>query len=56
MPLFASGSLTHNLYEYRGNGPPEPYAAAYAAWVRRAHPTPEHFWPLLIAVGAAEEA
>ena len=75
--VVGSGSLTHNLYEYRGDGPPEPYAAAFAAWVRRAitdgdrglllralevaphahraHPTPEHFWPLLITVGAAGE-
>jgi 4,5-DOPA dioxygenase extradiol len=75
--VIGSGSLTHNLYEYRGDGPPEPYVGAFAAWVRRAiadgdrdlllralevapharraHPTPEHFWPLLIAVGAAGE-
>lgn len=75
--VIGSGSLTHNLYEYRPDGPQEPYAAAFAAWVRRAvtdgdrdlllrsleiapharraHPTPEHFWPLLIAVGAAGE-
>jgi 4,5-DOPA dioxygenase extradiol len=75
--VIGSGSLTHNLYEYRGDGPPEPYAAAFAAWIRRAitegdrglllraleaapharraHPTPEHFWPLLIAIGAAGE-
>jgi len=75
--VVGSGSLTHNLYEYRGDGPPEPYAAAFAAWIRRAitdgdrdlllrsleiapharraHPTPEHFWPLLIALGAAGE-
>jgi 4,5-DOPA dioxygenase extradiol len=75
--IVGSGSLTHNLHEYRGDGPPEPYAATFAAWIRqaitdgdrdlllralevaphasRAHPTPEHFWPLLIAVGAAGE-
>ena len=73
--LVGSGSLTHNLYEFRAVGPDEPYVAAFAAWIRqaiedrdldrllrsleiapharRAHPTPEHFWPLLIAVGAA---
>jgi 4,5-DOPA dioxygenase extradiol len=75
--VIGSGSLTHNLYEYRGSGPPEPYAGAFAAWIRRAitdgdrdlllrsleiapharraHPTPDHLWPLLIAVGAAGE-
>jgi 4,5-DOPA dioxygenase extradiol len=73
--VVGSGSLTHNLYEFRIHGPEEPYAAAFAEWIRRAivnhdldrllrsleiapyarraHPTPEHFWPLLIAVGAA---
>lgn len=74
--IVGSGSLTHNLYEFRtGHGPDEAYVAAFAAWVRdtveqgdsarlrrtlddapearRAHPTPEHFWPLLVAAGAA---
>ena len=76
--IVGSGSLTHNLYEFRGgNGPDEPYVLRFAAWVReaveqgdsarlrrtlddapqaqRAHPTPEHFWPLLVAAGAAGE-
>lgn len=74
--VLGSGSLTHNLAEFRGtHGPGAPYVAAFAAWVRaaieqgdtarlrrtlddapearRAHPTPEHFWPLLVAAGAA---
>ena len=75
--IVGSGSLTHNLYEFRGtHGPDEPYVRAFAAWVReaveqgdgarllrtledapearRAHPTTEHFWPLLVAAGAAD--
>ena len=75
--IVGSGSLTHNLYEFRsGHGPDEAYVAKFAAWVReaveqgdrarllrtlddapgamRAHPTAEHFWPLLVAVGAAD--
>jgi len=74
--IVGSGSLTHNLYEFRsGHGLDVAYAAEFAAWVReavergdsarlvralddaphavRAHPTPEHFWPLLVAAGAA---
>jgi 4,5-DOPA dioxygenase extradiol len=74
--IVGSGSLTHNLYEFRsGHVEDAPYVQAFAAWVRnavergdgerllrtldeapmagRAHPTPEHFWPLLIAAGAA---
>ncbi len=74
--IVGSGSLTHNLYEFRtGHGHDEAYAAEFAAWVReavrdgdsarlrrtlelaphaqRAHPTTEHFWPLLVAAGAA---
>jgi 4,5-DOPA dioxygenase extradiol len=77
--IVGSGSLTHNLYEFRsGHGHEEPYAAEFAAWVReaveqgdrarllrtlvdapraqRAHPTAEHFWPLLVAAGAADLA
>lgn len=81
--IVGSGSLTHNLSEFRcGPGPDEGCAATYvkdfAAWVRdaiiqgdsarlrqtlalapharRAHPTTEHFWPLLVAAGAAAAA
>lgn len=77
--IVGSGSLTHNLYEFRsGHGKEEAYAAEFAAWVReaveqgdrtrllrtlddapqarRAHPTAEHFWPLLVAAGAADLA
>ena len=75
--IVGSGSLTHNLYEFRGgHGDDEPYVQAFAAWVReaveqadgvrlrrtlvdapdaeRAHPTAEHFWPLLVAAGASD--
>ena len=75
--IVGSGSLTHNLYEFRmdGGGPDAEYAREFAAWVRqavegrddarlqqaldiapharRAHPTTEHFLPLLVAAGAA---
>ena len=77
--IVGSGSLTHNLAEFRsGAGSDEVYAAEFAAWVRdavargdsvrlrqslvqapharRAHPTTEHFWPLLVAAGAAASA
>ncbi len=76
--IVGSGSLTHNLGDFRGgHGPDLPYVPAFAGWVReavaagdgarlrctlneaphaaRAHPTPEHFWPLLVAAGAAPE-
>jgi len=75
--IVGSGSLTHNLFEFRGgHGDDEPYVQAFAAWVReaveqgdgarlrrtlvdapdaqRAHPTAEHFWPLLVAAGASD--
>ncbi|MCW5636078.1 MAG: hypothetical protein KIT17_22270 [Rubrivivax sp.] len=75
-PTVGSGSLTHNLAEFRGHhGADEAYATEFATWVReavvagdgarlrrtladaphaaRAHPTTEHFWPLLVAAGAA---
>jgi 4,5-DOPA dioxygenase extradiol len=74
--IAGSGSLTHNLYEFRTHGVNEArYAQEFTAWVRdavlngdrdqlsnaltiapharRAHPTTEHFLPLLIAMGAA---
>jgi 4,5-DOPA dioxygenase extradiol len=74
--IVGSGSLTHNLHEFRtGHGHEEAYAAEFVAWVReavqqgdgarlqrtlelaphakRAHPTTEHFLPLLVAAGAA---
>jgi 4,5-DOPA dioxygenase extradiol len=75
--IVGSGSLTHNLYEFRmaEDGREAEYAREFAAWVRqtvearddarlvetleiaphaqRAHPTAEHFLPLLVAAGAA---
>lgn len=74
--IVGSGSLTHNLYEFRlGDPRAESYAAEFAHWVRdavlagdherlrqtlaiapharRAHPTAEHYLPLLVAAGAA---
>lgn len=76
--IVASGSLTHNLYEFRSaSGLGADYVKAFAAWTaktlqagnteflldykqhapsaERAHPTDEHFLPLLIALGAAGE-
>jgi 4,5-DOPA dioxygenase extradiol len=73
--IMASGSMTHNLYEFSPYATKvEPYAQEFAAWVRasvqanatasllayrelaphaqRAHPTEEHFLPLLVALGA----
>jgi 4,5-DOPA dioxygenase extradiol len=77
--IVASGSLTHNLYEFRSaNGVEPDYAKEFVGWVRdavvmhdherlqkalelaphahRAHPTAEHFLPLLIAAGASDSA
>ena len=77
--IVGSGSLTHNLYEFRlGDPHAEAYAAEFAHWVRdavlagdhlrlrqalaiapharRAHPTAEHYLPLLVAAGAARQA
>lgn len=74
--IVGSGSLTHNLYEFRMyDEAQEVYVQAFVQWVReavaardggrlrrtlqeaphaaRAHPTAEHFWPLLVAAGAA---
>jgi 4,5-DOPA dioxygenase extradiol len=73
--IIGSGSMTHNLHEFRQSGTrPEPYAEEFAGWVReavvenavdsvvnyralaphaeRAHPSQEHFLPLLVALGA----
>lgn len=77
--IVASGSLTHNLYEYRGTSAnAAPYVEHFASWTakalesgnaellldyknhapsaERAHPTDEHFLPLLVALGAAGES
>ncbi|HWU53074.1 MAG TPA: class III extradiol ring-cleavage dioxygenase, partial [Tahibacter sp.] len=73
--LIGSGSLTHNLYEFRQAIRDPEYAQAFADWVRdavarndvaglldyrrqapqaaRAHPSEEHFLPLLVALGAS---
>jgi 4,5-DOPA dioxygenase extradiol len=73
--IVTSGSMTHNLYEFRHSGSePQVYAQEFANWVKaavlagavnpiiqyrteaphaeRAHPTEEHFLPLLVALGA----
>ncbi|MDO8252269.1 MAG: class III extradiol ring-cleavage dioxygenase [Rhodoferax sp.] len=73
--ILASGSMTHNLYEFRQSSTIEaPYARDFTQWTRqavlrhdveqlvayrqlapqaeRAHPTEEHFLPLLVALGA----
>ncbi|GGH66774.1 dioxygenase [Comamonas phosphati] len=77
--VVGSGSLTHNLYEFRtGNVDEAAYAREFSSWIRssvqqgdherllqalqraphaaRAHPTSEHFLPLLVAAGAASVA
>lgn len=73
--LVGSGSLTHNLYEFRQHVRDPEYAQQFADWIAdavarndvealvdyrqrglnaaRAHPTEEHFLPLLVALGAA---
>ena len=73
--VVGSGSLTHNLYEFRRDVRDPEYAAEFADWVHqrvlegdtdalrdyrdraphaaRAHPTEEHYLPLLVAAGAA---
>lgn len=73
--ILGSGSLTHNLYEFRQSATGEAaYVREFVSWVRqavladaadtlagyrrlaphaeRAHPTEEHFLPLLVALGA----
>jgi 4,5-DOPA dioxygenase extradiol len=74
--IVGSGSLTHNLYEFRsGAQDEERYVSEFVGWIRdavtsgdtqrlaqalrlaphaaRAHPTAEHFLPLVVAAGAA---
>jgi 4,5-DOPA dioxygenase extradiol len=74
--VIGSGSLTHNLYEFRmGQVEEAAYAREFSSWIRqavlggsrdrlihaleraphaaRAHPTSEHFLPLLVAAGAS---
>jgi 4,5-DOPA dioxygenase extradiol len=74
--IVGSGSLTHNLFEFRmGASQAAAYAGEFSAWIRaavlagdtdrllqalqraphaaRAHPTAEHYLPLLVAAGAA---
>jgi 4,5-DOPA dioxygenase extradiol len=76
--ILGSGSMTHNLFEFRGaTSRVEPYAREFATWVhdavttksvtnlvnyrtlaphaQRAHPTEEHFLPLLVALGASQD-
>lgn len=74
--VIGSGSLTHNLYEFRRHVADPDYAQTFADWVAdavsrgdvesliayrhraphaaRAHPTEEHYFPLLVAVGASD--
>jgi 4,5-DOPA dioxygenase extradiol len=76
--IVGSGSLTHNLYEFRQDATSSgSYAQQFTRWVReaivnrntavlvdyrreaphaqRAHPTEEHFLPLLVALGASND-
>lgn len=78
--ILGSGSLTHNLNEFRGGAQDagvEPYVREFQAWVQeriaagdtealndyrrraphavRAHPSEEHFVPLHVALGAADD-
>ena len=74
--VVGSGSLTHNLYEFRQHIRDPEYAQAFADWIAdavargdvdalvdyraraphaaRAHPTEEHYLPLLVALGASD--
>ncbi|TEA77518.1 DODA-type extradiol aromatic ring-opening family dioxygenase [Allopusillimonas ginsengisoli] len=77
--ILASGSMTHNLREFRQQADgAEPYVREFAEWIRarvagnlvedllayrthapsaeRAHPTPDHFLPLFVAMGARDDA
>lgn len=73
--VVGSGSLTHNLYEFRRHIRDPEYAQAFADWVadalarrdedalvdyraraphaERAHPSEEHYLPLLVTLGAS---
>jgi 4,5-DOPA dioxygenase extradiol len=73
--IVGSGSLTHNLYEFRRDVRDPEYAQEFADWIAdavmrgdvdaligyraraphaaRAHPTEEHYLPLLVAAGAS---
>lgn len=73
--VIGSGSLTHNLYEFRQQIDDPDYAQRFADWVAdavrrrdlsalvdyrdraphaaRAHPSEEHYLPLLVALGAS---
>jgi len=73
--IIGSGSLTHNLYEFRSHIRDPEYAQEFADWIaaavathdddalvqyrtraphaERAHPTEEHYLPLLVALGAS---
>jgi 4,5-DOPA dioxygenase extradiol len=75
--VVGSGSLTHNLYEFRQHIADPEYAQAFATWIgdavqrhdikalvdyrhrapfaTRAHPTEEHYLPLLVALGASTD-
>lgn len=75
--VVGSGSLTHNLYEFRQHIRDPEYAQAFADWIAdavrrrdvdalvhyreraphaaRAHPTEEHYLPLLVAIGASDD-
>lgn len=77
--IMGSGSLTHNLHEFRRDkaNVAQAYVKEFSAWVqmqlakrdvdaiinyralaphaKRAHPTEEHWLPLLIALGASNE-
>lgn len=74
--IVGSGSLTHNLYEFRQHIDDPEYAQVFADWIAdavargdvdalvhyreraphaaRAHPTEEHYLPLLVALGASD--
>jgi 4,5-DOPA dioxygenase extradiol len=75
--VIGSGSLTHNLYEFRQHIRDPQYARQFVDWVgaavaardvealvdyrrraphaQRAHPTEEHYLPLLVAMGASAD-